>query len=394
VKAQPEQESITTPARRRDAVTAAQRTQAQLRKRILEGMYPPHAYLPSERELARDLGTSRLSISTAIASLVEEGLVVRHAGRGTRVLPVLDRLSTPVVGVVFGHRQEDFRPELRGALSTLDGILNTLTRFHCRYEVVSLGTAPDFHLEQLIERFGGLVIAGPVPLSFEEGETAEELAQRPLPMVIAKQEIEYPPEISTTWVDHSEPILRAVRTLSQFGHEHIGFVTREPSYAFYSKALDGYRTGLREMNLPPDEALIAYADQTDALSGYFAARHLLTQSTRRPTAIIAARDTLAEGVCRAIEEAALCIGHDVSVIGFDDITWSQRKPFLTTFREPCYDMGVGAAEMLVERIVDPALPPEKRKFETPFILRRSIGPPIDNYIGAHTKSAQAPVASS
>jgi len=388
VKLHPKQENSATPPRGGDAGRVAKRVHAELRRRILAGTYPPHAYLPSERELARELGTSRLSISTAIGLLMEEGFVVRNAGRGTRVLPVSERLSAPSVAVVFGHQQEDFRPELRGALSTLDGILQTLTRFHCRYEVVSLGTALDYDPKELIERFGGLIMTGPAQMLFEEVEIAREPGRQPLPTVIAKEEVEYPPEISTTWVDHREPTLRAVRTLAQFGHERIGFVTREPSYAFYSKAFDGYRTGLREASLPFDESLIAQADQTDALSGYFAARRLLTQLAARPTAIIAARDTLAEGVCRAIEEAGLRIGHDVSVIGFDDITWSQGKPFLTTFREPCYEMGVGAAEMLVERIVDPALPPEKRKFETPFILRRSVGPPMDNRVGTYTKAAE------
>ena len=381
MKVIPEHDSTTSPAGGKRTARVAQRVQSQLRKRILDGTYSPHAYIPSERELASELRTSRLSISTAIESLAQEGLVTRQAGRGTRVLPVLDRLSKPLVGVVFGHRQEDFKPELRGALTTLDGLLQTLTRFQCRYEVVSLGQSPDLRAEELIERFGGLIVTGSAQPWLHECARARELTEDSLPIVVSKQEIASPSEISATWVDHREPTLQAVRTLAQLGHERIGFVTREPSYAFYSNALDGYKTGLHEANLPMDESLIAQAEQTDALSGYFSAKHLLNLSPRRPTAIIAARDTLAEGVCRAIEEAGLCIGHDVSVTGFDDMTWSQGKPFLTTFREPCYEMGVAAAEMLVERIVDPALPPERRRFETPFILRRSVGPPMENYIG-------------
>ena len=363
----------------------AHRIQAKLRARILDGTYAPHAYIPSERDLAGELGTSRVTVAAALEVLECEGLVVRHHGRGTRVLPVLDRLSRPTVGVML-HQPQEHRPELRGTLATLDGILGTLTRFHCRYEVVTMTPSSGLRADKVLGRFGALVFLSP-SVSLED-EIAAEVARHPLPLVMAKLEMHYQLNVSATWVDHREPTLQAVRTLAQMGHERIGFVTREPSYAFYDKAREGYLTGLREAGLASDEALIAHAQQTDALSGYFAAKHLLNSSTDRPTAIVAGRDTLAEGTCRAIEEAGMCVGHDVSVIGFDDMTWSPEEPFLTTFREPCYEMGVAAAEMLVERIVDPALPPEKRKFETPFILRRSIGPPMPNATSPHQESRQ------
>ena len=64
------------------------------------------------------------------------------------------------------------------------------------------------------------------------------------------------------------------------------------------------------------------------------------------------------------------------MIGFDDTTWPEGREFLTTFREACYEMGAAAAEMLVERIVNGSMPPEKREFATPFVLRRTAGPLI------------------
>jgi DNA-binding LacI/PurR family transcriptional regulator len=122
-----------------------------------------------------------------------------------------------------------------------------------------------------------------------------------------------------------------------------------------------------------DESLIAYCPETDALSGYFAAKALLKQSNP-PTGIVVARDCIAEGVCRGVEEMGLELGRDVSVIGFDDITWPGGRDFLTTFREPCYEMGQAAAEMLVNRIIDPNRTPETRVFDTPLVLRRTAGP--------------------
>ena len=71
----------------------ANKIAAQIRRRILAGIYATHAYLPSERNLAHELGTSRLSVSRAIATLEQGNLVLRHPGRGTRVLPVSNQLS-------------------------------------------------------------------------------------------------------------------------------------------------------------------------------------------------------------------------------------------------------------------------------------------------------------
>jgi len=328
-----------------------------------------------------------MSVSAALAALEEEGLVVRNPGRGTRVLPVSERLSKPLVGVVFGHPQQH-RPELSGSFATLHGVLTSLARLHCRYEVVSIVGPLSVRARELFTRFGALIFAD--GLCLPEEAIAAELERRPIPVTVAKLEKDYAlANISATWVDHRESTLQAVRVLVNMGHRRIGFVTRQPDYAFYGRALDGYLSGLREAGLPVDESLIAEAENTDALSGYFAGKRLLNGPSGRPTAIVAGRDTLAEGVCRAIEEAGLYVGHHVSVIGFDDVTWPQAEPILTTFQEPCYEMGVVAAQMLVERIVDNALPPERRKFETPFVLRRTAGPPLPDAWSPHPQASKA-----
>ena len=355
------------------------RIKRELMRRITDGTYAPHAYIPSQRKLARELGTSRLTVSAALAALAREGLVVRNPGRGTRVLPAMDRLPRPLVGIIYASPQP-YRRQPVGTLSTIDGAVAALNRLHCRHEILAATPRCALDADEPFTRFGALLFVEGFGLPEEVIET--ELTRRPLPLVVAKLESDYKLDFSATWVDHREPVLQAVRTLANMGHKRIGFVTREPTYAFYGKARDGYLSGLREAGLPLDESLISETDHTAALSGYFAAKKLLNASTGRPTAIVAGRDTLAEGTCRAIEEAGLQVGHDVSVIGFDDQTWPQPPGdlFLTTFREPCYEMGVAAVEMLVERVVDETLPPERRRLETPFILRRSAGPPISNIV--------------
>ncbi|MFY9312049.1 MAG: winged helix-turn-helix domain-containing protein [Tepidanaerobacteraceae bacterium] len=57
-----------------------------IRKYIEDGNWPIGHKLPSERELAREMGVSRKTVSLAYKELVDEGILSSHRGRGTFVL--------------------------------------------------------------------------------------------------------------------------------------------------------------------------------------------------------------------------------------------------------------------------------------------------------------------
>ena len=61
------------------------RIQEAVRHRIVSGAARPGERLPSESELARDFGTTRLTVRHALTRLVYDGLITRHPGRGTFV---------------------------------------------------------------------------------------------------------------------------------------------------------------------------------------------------------------------------------------------------------------------------------------------------------------------
>lgn len=56
-----------------------------IRERIRHGEYAPGARMPSEGELAAELGISRTTLRMAMTSLVNEGIVIRRQGDGTYV---------------------------------------------------------------------------------------------------------------------------------------------------------------------------------------------------------------------------------------------------------------------------------------------------------------------
>lgn len=52
---------------------------------ITEGKWPAGAMIPSENELSQALGVARMTVRSVITGLVQEGILVRSAGRGTFV---------------------------------------------------------------------------------------------------------------------------------------------------------------------------------------------------------------------------------------------------------------------------------------------------------------------
>jgi len=68
-----------------DSLPLYQQLQRGLREAIEKRILGPEDALPSERQLAEDLGVSRITVRKAIDGLVEEGLLVRRQGSGTFV---------------------------------------------------------------------------------------------------------------------------------------------------------------------------------------------------------------------------------------------------------------------------------------------------------------------
>ena len=59
--------------------------QHTIAQRISRGEYPPGSQLPSESELSRELGVSRVTVREALRVLAQENLLVKAQGRGTFV---------------------------------------------------------------------------------------------------------------------------------------------------------------------------------------------------------------------------------------------------------------------------------------------------------------------
>ncbi|MEL5941287.1 substrate-binding domain-containing protein, partial [Tetragenococcus halophilus] len=105
--------------------------------------------------------------------------------------------------------------------------------------------------------------------------------------------------------------------------------------------------------------------------GYYAAQQLLKQ--KHLTAIFCSNDAMAMGCYRAIYEQNYKIPDDISVIGFDGLSFSKfMNPPLTTIKQPVFDIGFTAAKFIVDAIEFPEQRIPNKIFETKLIFRESV----------------------
>src|SRR5947207_1007793 len=100
-----------------------------------------------------------------------------------------------------------------------------------------------------------------------------------------------------------------------------------------------------------------------------------------PTAAFVASDYIALGMLSAAETHGIRVPEDLSVVGFDDIRFSQYvRPRLTTIRSPVERLAQTGVERLFERMAGTAGPARTEVLPVELIVRESASPPGENEI--------------
>jgi len=95
-----------------------------------------------------------------------------------------------------------------------------------------------------------------------------------------------------------------------------------------------------------------------------------------PTAIFCHNDTMAIGAIQEAKRLGLRVPRDLSIVGFDDIQFSQYcDPPLTTISQPRYEIGRQAMLMMLELLRGHDVQAGSRLLETQLVVRESAAPP-------------------
>jgi LacI family transcriptional regulator len=170
----------------------------------------------------------------------------------------------------------------------------------------------------------------------------------------------------------------ATKRLLAAGHCRIAFINLgdpglnvPPPLPASNGRLQGYKQALAEYNIPFEEELLRYTNQSPHTNYKLA--YELMQLSVPPTAIFCGNDRTALGCYGALSELGLRIPRDVAVVGFDnqlDIAQGLWPP-LTTVQLPHYAMGKWAVEYLMT-VKDLPIEPIRHEIDCPLVERESV----------------------
>lgn len=305
----------------------------------------------SDHELTRVAGLSRPTVRRALDDLERDGWIERRPGIGTFIgpraaMPAYPARETPTVKSVrlalVVHMLGDFAHDwyAAGVIAGIDSAAE-----ECALSLELLG-ARDGDVQAVSRRLlqsrpDVLALAAP-PL--QHTTLIGEALRLGIPS-IGTGTLLSGLGIPTVSEDGADAARRAVAHLVAHGHRRIAFVNGPFPTPWVFQRHRGYRQGLIDAGLEPDEGMVVWIDADDEdARGALLRRHL---DRTRPTAVLFASSVWVRFLAPLVREG-LVVPRDLSVITFDQspavpLWLGQVQP--TTIALPLLEMGRRLAHM-------------------------------------------------
>lgn len=228
-------------------------------------------------------------------------------------------------------------------------------------------------LEMFMDRqVDGIIYVKSIEPPKGEPDRALDIAMSSPVPVVAMSRVVPGSTIRSVSMNHVKGGYMSAVHLLELGHKRVACMTGYAHSTSCIERMEGYKKALAEAGLEFDERLVFESDfqtgkEEPAMDQFLAAG---------ATAIFSFNDIMSAGLYREARKRGLSIPRDLSVIGYDDIPFSDLiSPPLTTVRQPVREIGECAARVLLEML--DGKEPEKQMylFEPELIVRQSTAPP-------------------
>jgi LacI family transcriptional regulator len=176
-----------------------------------------------------------------------------------------------------------------------------------------------------------------------------DLVERGTPVVL----LDHPQERSglcAVTVDNVLGGRLAAQHVIELGHRRLAFLHSSLGARQSAQRREGIQQALREVGLDPASALADIdVRPPDIAASADAALDALFAGPLPPTAVLCFNDVAALGVLRGLRRLGFAVPGEVSVVGYDDVQFAaELAPALTTVRQPKYQLGRAAADLLLD----------------------------------------------
>jgi LacI family transcriptional regulator len=334
------------------------RVEQLLRQAIKENRFAD-GRLPTEIDLAKQLGVSRETVRLAAENLQREGLLVKIRRKGTFLRPPalpeqIEATPARVLGYVQasypgseGHEEAVTRQVsalvLQGALAEASRSGLQLIVWHVPYTQVGQV------LQQLQQ---GQRLRGVIFAHYGEEKLLRRAEGLGLPTVLLDHDLELK-RLASVRDDSFAGARLAVSYLADLGHRRIALVNWRQEQLNPWRG-QGYRQGLRDAGLPRRRAWELAAEVTPM--GAARAVQKLLHLSPRPTALYCFNNSLASLVIADLERHGLKVPGEMSVMGGG----GEEVSGLSCHQADWYQVGVKGVQLLLEGIAHPEQAPESR----------------------------------
>ena len=342
----------------------------QLREAIAAGKYLEGDRIPSETQLSRTSGASRLTVARALRELERDGVIERRAGSGSYV-----KDSPAVRARTFGLLIPDlgdteiFEPICQGmaraSRSTHDELLwGGATREMESHEEQAIQLAQYY-----VEKDVAGVFFAPLEFTAHQQEInqriLEDFQRARIPVVLLDRDVvAYPrrSDCDLVGIDNRRAGHVVTEHLVRQGAKRIVFFAWPNSAHTVKLRMAGYSDAVRQWNLPE----MIEISTSDGLAELM--------QRRQPDGFVCANDRTAGELMMRLNELGVDIPGVVKIVGIDDARYSSflHVP-LTTLRQPCHDIGAAAVWTMIERIERPRMAARDVLLGCELIVRKSCG---------------------
>jgi LacI family transcriptional regulator len=168
---------------------------------------------------------------------------------------------------------------------------------------------------------------------------------------------------------------QATEHLIKNGFRRIAHLTISPHLSITKERLAGYKTALTDHQLPYDESLVKYCKYGGLINEETEeAVDSLLALKKKPDAIVAASDKLSTGCLATLAKRKVRVPDEMAIVGFTNSQLTDIfHPALSSVRQPAFEMGQVAMEMLIDLIESkhPITKFETRVLNTELTVRSS-----------------------
>ncbi len=346
-----------------------------LRQEIASGHYRLGEKLPSEADLVKRFGASRITIGRAMRELQNLDLIERRAGSGTYAR------AASSSGLTFGllipnlGETEIFELICQGMADAAQRGRHALLWGNASDAARPSGEQALALCRQYIERRVSGVFFAPLELTSEDEPVnrriiaALDAARIPV-VLLDRGYLPYPERDDHYFVgiDNRRAGFLATDHLLAQGCRRIGFVARPHSAGTVEARIAGYREALFRRDLAFDAALVQKFDPADRET----VRRFMDE--QKPDAIVCANDHIAIDLMPSLLALGFQIPGQVRLVGIDDLRFARLLPVpLTTIHQPTRNLGIAAMGVMLERLHQPRLPARDVLLATHLVVRDSCG---------------------